>query len=72
MVQYLDVESFDLKGGTEMMTDPLALDLQRQGQAALRRRVACGPAATRGPKPPREAHRRYAALRRFTTATTSG
>ena len=54
-----------------MMIDPLALDRQRQDQENLRRRAAHGPRPTRGPKPPREAHHRYAVLRRLTAATSS-
>ena len=54
-----------------MIYDPFALDRQRQDQENLRRRAARGPLPSRGPKPPREAHRRYAVLRRLTTAISS-
>jgi len=53
-----------------MMYDPLAIDRQRQEQAELRRRAACSPEPTRGPKQPREAHRRHG-LRRLSSATSS-
>jgi hypothetical protein len=71
VIQYLHVESFNFEGGVAMMYDPLALDRQRQDQENLRRRSARGPVPSRGPKPPREAHRRYAVLRRLTTAISS-
>ena len=55
-----------------MMYDPLAIDRQRQDQANLRERTACAvERPVRGPKPPREAHRRHGVLRRLTTATSS-
>jgi hypothetical protein len=53
------------------MYDPLALDRQRQDQDNLRRRAACGPASSAGPKPPREARRRHGVMRRLRTATSS-
>jgi hypothetical protein len=54
-----------------MMYDPLMLDRQRQQQAALRRRAACGPVPAHEPKAPREARHRRGVMRRLASVASS-
>jgi hypothetical protein len=54
-----------------MMYDPLALDRQRQDEAALRRRAACRPAPADEPTSRRHRRPRLGVVRRLSTALTS-